>query len=122
MTGLPVTCPEEALPAAHLLMKKGCKLHVLITLGKNGALLLTRNGPSSYSEPVFVKAPQVQAVDTAVIIFSTYIFTIAVTLIVYLLTIGCRGLLPGIIGLFSSLPSRLVFGKDDCPLVSHRFS
>jgi ribokinase len=73
MTGLTVTCPEEALPAARRLMEKGCKQHVLITLGKNGALLLSRTSPSTYSEPIFVATPNVKAVDTAVIHF-THLF------------------------------------------------
>jgi ribokinase len=61
----PVTNHDEALSAAHRLMEKGCKKHVLITLGKNGALLLSREN-NSYLEPVFVKAPEVKAIDTTV--------------------------------------------------------
>ena len=66
LIGLPVTSSEEALTAARRLMEKGCKKHVLITLGKNGVLLLSRNGPSAYSEPIYVQAPKVQAIDTTV--------------------------------------------------------
>ncbi|XP_046643321.1 ribokinase-like [Daphnia pulicaria] len=60
----PVTNHDEALSAAHRLMEKGCKKHVLITLGKNGALLLSRDDNNSFLEPVFVKAPGVKAIDT----------------------------------------------------------
>lgn len=60
----PVTNHDEALSAAHRLMEKGCKKHVLITLGKNGALLLSRDNNNSFLEPVFVKAPEVKAIDT----------------------------------------------------------
>ncbi|EFX74731.1 hypothetical protein DAPPUDRAFT_56784 [Daphnia pulex] len=60
----PVTNHDEALSAAHRLMEKGCKKHVLITLGKNGALLLSRDDNNSFLEPVFVKAPEVKAIDT----------------------------------------------------------
>jgi ribokinase len=62
LIGLPVTNSVEALTAAKRLMEKGCKNHVLITLGKNGALLLSRND----SEPILVQAPKVQAIDTTV--------------------------------------------------------
>ena len=61
LTGLPVTCSDEALAAAHGLMEKGCRNHVLITLGSQGALLLSR---SNLSVPVWVDAPKVKAVDT----------------------------------------------------------
>jgi len=63
LIGQPVTNSDEALSAAHRLMEKGCKNHVLITLGSQGALLLSR---SKLSLPVFVTAPKVQAVDTTV--------------------------------------------------------
>lgn len=62
----PVTNPDEAVAAAHLLMEKGCKNHVLITLGKNGALLLSRNGGNGFFDPVYVRAPEVKAIDTTV--------------------------------------------------------
>lgn len=62
LIGLPVTNSDEALTAAKRLMEKGCKNHVLITLGKKGALLLSRND----SEPILVQAPKVQAIDTTV--------------------------------------------------------
>lgn len=62
----PVTNHDEALSAAHRLMEKGCKKHVLITLGKNGALLLSRDDNNSFLEPVFAKAPEVKAIDTTV--------------------------------------------------------
>lgn len=68
LVGLPVTCSEEALTAARLLRDKGCKNHVLITMGKNGALLLSRN-----CEPIFVQAPKVQAIDTTVILIYVFI-------------------------------------------------
>lgn len=60
LIGLPVTSSDEALTAAKRLMDKGCKNHVLITLGKNGALLLSRSSP----EPIIVQAPKVHAIDT----------------------------------------------------------
>ncbi len=62
LIGLPVTSSDEALTAAKRLMDKGCKNHVLITLGKNGALLLSRSSP----EPIIVQAPKVHAIDTTV--------------------------------------------------------
>ena len=66
LIGHPVTNADEALAAAHHLMDKGCKNHVLITLGKNGALLLSRDGSDGFLEPVVVKAPEVKAIDTTV--------------------------------------------------------
>lgn len=61
LIGLPVTCSDEALAAAHRLMEKGCRNHVLLTLGSQGALLLSR---SNLTSPIFVSAPKVKAVDT----------------------------------------------------------
>lgn len=62
-----MTNVDEALKAAHCLMDKGCKRHVLITLGKNGAMLLSRNGDNGFQDPSFFKAPEVKAVDTTVL-------------------------------------------------------
>jgi len=62
LTELPVTTSEEAVAAARqLITVKGCKNHVLITLGSKGALLLSKN---NISQPEFVDSPQVEAVDT----------------------------------------------------------
>ncbi len=66
LIGHPVTNADEAIAAANHLMDKGCKNHVLITLGKNGAVLLSRNGSNGFLEPVVVKAPEVKAIDTTV--------------------------------------------------------
>lgn len=66
LTNQPVANTDEALIAAQRLMDKGCKQHVLITLGKNGALLLSRNGNDGFLEPLIVKAPEVKAIDTTV--------------------------------------------------------
>lgn len=66
LTGQRVANQDEALVAAYHLMNKGCKNHVLITLGENGALLLSRNGEKSFHEPLFVQAPKVKAIDTTV--------------------------------------------------------
>lgn len=64
LIGQPVTSHDEALSAAHRLMEKGCKKHVLVTLGKHGALLLSRNDQNGFLEPVSVTAPEVKAIDT----------------------------------------------------------
>lgn len=66
LIGQPVTSHDEALSAAHRLMGKGCKKHVLVTLGKHGALLLSRNDQNGFLEPVSVTAPEVKAIDTTV--------------------------------------------------------
>ena len=42
---------------------KGCKNHVLITLGGKGALLLSRD---NVSKPELIDSPKVEAVDTTV--------------------------------------------------------
>ena len=68
LTGKSVETVEDAAIAAENLMLKGCKKHVVITLGKNGAVLLSR----AESEPgvfkvVHVSSPCVTAVDTTVI-------------------------------------------------------
>jgi len=62
LTGLPVTSSEEAVAAARkLITDKGCKNHVLITLGSKGALLLSKD---TISQPELIDSPQVDAVDT----------------------------------------------------------
>lgn len=66
MVGRPVGDRQEAEEAARRLMDMGCKKHVLITLGKNGAVLLSRNEQGTVEAPVMVESPQVHAVDTTV--------------------------------------------------------
>jgi len=62
ITGLAVTTFEEAAAAARqLITVKGCKNHVLITLGSKGALLLSKD---NLSHPEFIDSPKVNAVDT----------------------------------------------------------
>ena len=64
ITGIAVTTSEEAAAAARqLITMKGCKNHVLITLGSKGALLLSRD---NVSKPELIDSPKVEAVDTTV--------------------------------------------------------
>jgi ribokinase len=58
LTGLPVGTPEQASDAARALRKHGPQT-VILTLGARGALFITGD-----SDPVFVAAQQVQAVDS----------------------------------------------------------
>ena len=64
-TGLPVRSLDEAAASAKCLLEKGCKNHVLITLGDKGAVLLSRKDTD---KPVHIKTPNVSAIDTTVII------------------------------------------------------
>lgn len=63
-SGLSVRCVNEATTAAKWLLGRGCKKHVLITLGAEGALLLTRGAEE---KPIHIKTPAVTAIDTTVI-------------------------------------------------------
>lgn len=54
---------DEATASAKCLLEKGCKNHVLITMGDQGALLLSRGATN---KPVHIKAPSVPAIDTTV--------------------------------------------------------
>lgn len=63
-SGLPVRSLDEAAASARCLLEKGCKNHVLITLGDQGAVLLSRQDAN---KPVHIKAPKVSAIDTTVI-------------------------------------------------------
>lgn len=58
LTGIPVTDVESANRAAHVLLDKGVKEGVIITLGEKGAVLVTRE-----KEEYFPSIP-VKAVDT----------------------------------------------------------
>lgn len=60
-TGIQVRSLDEAAASAKCLLEKGCKNHVLITLGAQGALLLSRGDAD---KPVHIKAPAVSAIDT----------------------------------------------------------
>lgn len=55
---------DEAATSAKCLLEKGCKNHVLITLGAEGALLLSKGAAD---KPVHIMAPSVSAIDTTVI-------------------------------------------------------
>lgn len=67
LTGLSVATVEDAGKAAEILMEKGCKNHVVITLGKNGSLLLSRGGSEQGTrKAIHLPAPSVNAVDTTV--------------------------------------------------------
>lgn len=67
LTGKSVETVDDATQAAEILMLKGCKKHVVITLGKNGALLLSRvESEWGVFKAVHVSAPSVKAVDTTV--------------------------------------------------------
>lgn len=93
LTNQPVANADQALIAAQRLMDKGCKQHVLITLGENGALLFSRNGNDGFLEPIVVKAPEVKAIDTTVR-YSAFI-VLSMKLIVVCLNyyLGCWRLL-----------------------------
>lgn len=67
-SGLPVRSLDEAVASAKCLLQKGCKNHVLITLGADGALLLSRGAEE---KPVHIEAPVVSAIDTTVNIIFT---------------------------------------------------
>ncbi len=58
LTGLPVTSPEEAGVAGKLLLDRGIKEAVIVTLGKEGSVIVDRQGVRH------VPARQVQVVDT----------------------------------------------------------
>ncbi|EFX65038.1 hypothetical protein DAPPUDRAFT_204463 [Daphnia pulex] len=60
-SGLPVRSLDEAAASARCLLEKGCKNHVLITLGDQGAVLLSRQDAN---KPVHIKTPNVSAIDT----------------------------------------------------------
>lgn len=62
-SGLPVQSVDEATASAKCLLEKGCKNHVLITMGEQGAVLLSRGATN---KPVHIKAPSVPAIDTTV--------------------------------------------------------
>nr|CAH0107475.1 unnamed protein product [Daphnia galeata] len=62
-SGLPVQSVDEAISSAKCLLEKGCKNHVLITMGDQGAVLLSRGATN---KPVHIKAPSVPAIDTTV--------------------------------------------------------
>lgn len=103
LIGQPVASHDEALSAAYRLMEKGCKKHVLITLGKHGALLLSRNDNDGFLEPVSVTAPDVKAIDTTV--RSKYgMKKFALKL---LFVLGCRRLLSGSACVLSGVSSGL---------------
>lgn len=62
-SGCQVQTVDEAVTAAKCLLTKGCKNHVLITLGAQGAVLLSKGAED---KPVHVKAPSVSSIDTTV--------------------------------------------------------
>lgn len=57
---------EDAITSATALLKKGCKNHILVTLGAQGVLLLSKEHPN---KPLHIKAPSVLAIDTTVHLF-----------------------------------------------------
>lgn len=62
-SGASVKSIDEAIETARKLIAMGCKKHVLMTLGSQGAVLVTRG---SEDRPVHVAAPTVDAIDTTV--------------------------------------------------------
>lgn len=61
LTGLPVTCPDDAQEAVSILLGRGCSV-VIITLGAQGSVFATRENPLTCHSP----ASQVTAVDSTV--------------------------------------------------------
>jgi ribokinase len=59
LTGIKVLDEPSAIEAAKVLLDKGVRECVIITLGSKGALVLKRNG-----EPKLIAAPKVNAMDT----------------------------------------------------------
>ncbi|KAI9000383.1 ribokinase [Hyaloraphidium curvatum] len=62
LTGLPVVSDNELVAAAKVLLERGVRGHVVVTLGSRGALVVARG---SESNVMFVPAPKVEAVDTS---------------------------------------------------------
>lgn len=60
ITGMQVPGVQEAKTAAKLILQKGCQV-VIVTLGENGAVVISKS-----DEAVHIPTPKVQAMDTTV--------------------------------------------------------
>lgn len=79
LTGLPVTCPNDAQEVVSILLGRGCSV-VIITLGAQGSVFATRDNPLTCHIP----ASQVTAVDSTVSvkvldIFNSNIFSVLIS-------------------------------------------